>query len=132
ANPNITWETVTTVNVGLDGGLFENRVTYELDVFKQSRENILGPRNVTVPNYTGIDLPDENIRDVDNKGFEAQAMYRNNIGQINFNFGGNFTYAKSEIKFIDEEGVYPEDYQNAEGHPVGAALVYDYMGIYRT
>lgn len=33
---------------------------------------------------------------------------------------------------MDEAGLYPEDYQSREGHAIGASLVYDYVGIYRT
>lgn len=131
-NPNITWETKTTVNVGLDGGLFADRLTFEFDVFWEKRNDILAQRNVTVPEYTGIVLPMENIGKVNNRGFEAQVMYRNTIGEVTFNVGGNVTYARSKVIFIDEGDTYPERYQKAEGHPVGSQLAYDYLGVYRT
>nr|WP_297789749.1 TonB-dependent receptor [uncultured Allomuricauda sp.] len=132
ANPNITWETLETTNLGLDLGMFNNSLTFSADVFKQLREDILGPRNVSVPNYTGLDLPDENIREVENKGFELQARYNKRFNDFNFYVGANYNYAKSNVLFIDEEGIYPEEYQKAEGHVVGSTLAYDYLGFYRT
>ncbi len=132
ANPNITWETKETTNVGLDAGFLNNSLSLVFDVFFESRKDILTPRNVTVPNYTGLILPDENIGEVENKGFDAQLLYRKSINEVNFSVGGNITYARNKIIFMDEEGLYPEDYQSREGHTIGAALVYDYIGIYRS
>ena len=132
ANPNITWETVKTYNLGLDAGLFANTLTFTMDVFKQVRDNILGPRNVTVPNYTGLSLPDENIREVENKGIELQALFTKKIGNVNLYVGGNYSYIRNEAVFLDEEGIYPEEYQKGEGHSVLSSLAYDYLGFYRT
>lgn len=131
ANPNITWETKTTVDLGVDMGLFENKVTVEFDYFSESRKDILAPRNVTIPNYTGLLLPDENIAEVENKGFDAMASYRNTIGDITFNVGGNITYARNKVVFVDEGDIYPEDYQKLEGNPIGTRLAYEFIGIYR-
>lgn len=131
ANPNITWETVKTYNFGLDAGFLRDRLTLSVDVFRQIRDDILGPRNVTVPNYTGLQLPDENIRKVENRGIELESLFRNNVGDFNYYLGGNFSFIKSEAVFLDEGDIYPEDYQRAEGHPIGSTLAYDYLGIYR-
>ncbi|WP_405383069.1 TonB-dependent receptor [Maribacter sp. LLG6340-A2] len=132
ANPNITWETLETTNLGFDLGMLKNSLTFSVDVFKQLRDNILGPRNVSVPNYTGLDLPDENIRKVENKGYELQGRYNKLLGDFSFYVGANYSYSKSNVLFVDEEGIYPEDYQKAEGHVVGSTLAYDYLGFYKT
>lgn len=132
ANPYITWETVRTYNFGVDAGFLRDKLTFSGNVFKQIRDDILGPRNVTVPNYTGLQLPDENIQKVENKGIELESLFRNNVGDLNYYIGGNYSYIKSEAVFLDEGDVYPEDYQRAEGHPVGSTLAYDYLGVYRS
>jgi len=132
ANPNITWETKTTTDIGLDLGLLNNKLTAEIDYFFEKRNNILGPRNVTVPVYTGLDLPDENIRKVNNRGIEAAVTYRSTVGDVSYSVGGNFTYARSKMIFADEGNSWPEAYQKAEGHVLGSYLALDYVGIYRT
>lgn len=136
ANPGITWETKSTLDIGVDAGAFDNKLTLEFDVFFENRKDILAPRNSTIPNYTGISLPDENIAEVDNKGFDAMAMYRNAIGGVNFNIGGNITYARNNVVFADERNLYPtqDQYkrQSVEGHVVGAQLAYQAIGIFRT
>ncbi len=132
ANTNITWETKSSLNIGVDAGFFENRLTFEIDVFSEKRKDILAPRSVTVPDYTGLDLPYENIGEVDNKGFEAQVLYRTQIGEVSFNVGGNVTYARNKVVFVDEGDVFPEQYQKLEGNPIGSPLAYEFTGIYRT
>lgn len=132
ANPNITWETKSTLDIGVDAGFFQDRLTFEFDVFFEKRKDILAPRSVTVPYYTGLDLPDENIGEVDNKGFDAMVLYRSKVGDVTFNIGGNVTYARNKVIFVDEGDIYPESYQKLEGNPIGSQLAYDFIGIYRT
>ncbi len=107
-------------------------MTAEIDYFFEKRNNILGPRNVTVPVYTGLSLPDENIRKVNNQGIEAAVTYRGTVGDVTYNVGGNFTYARSKMVFADEGDSWPEAYQKAEGHVLGSYLALDYVGIYKT
>ncbi|MFC4028300.1 SusC/RagA family TonB-linked outer membrane protein [Zunongwangia endophytica] len=130
ANPNITWEVSKSYNLGIDTRFFGYKLNFSANVFKEVRDNILGPRNLSVPSYTGLSLPDENIREVHNKGIELEAMYEGEVNEFSFYVGGNFTYAKSNQVYLDEEGLYPEDYQSAEGYPVRAELAYEYTGIY--
>lgn len=136
ANPNITWETKSTLDFGIDAGLFEDRIVFEFDVFFENRKNVLGPRNSTVPNYTGIVLPLENLLEIENKGVDGQVTYRNRIGQVSFNIGANITVAKNNVVFADEKDLYAtkelHDRLSQEGHTVGARLLYDYIGVYRT
>ncbi len=130
-NPNITWETAETINIGIDATFFENRINFTLDVFKENRNDILAPRNVSVPDFTGIVLPDENIGKTENKGFEAILGYRDNFGKLGFNAEANFAYAKNTLAFKD--AVPPDEtYQNLEGRPIESVLLYDAIGIYRT
>ena len=130
-NPNITWETAESLNLGVEAGFFKNKLTLEVNVFKEDRKDILTPRNATVPNFTGITLPDENLGITKNKGFEAVLGYRTQIGKVNFNIEGNVAYSKNKLVFQD--AVEPaEEYQNLEGRPIGTRLIYNAIGIYRT
>lgn len=137
-NPNVTWEKKTTIDVGVEAGFFNNRLTLEFDIFSEKNRDILWPRNATVPQYTGLSLPNENIGEVDNKGFDAQIMYTNTIGDgLRFNIGGNVTYARNKVVYIDEGTTFPA-WQLRTGKAVGDVtsftndLAYDVIGIYRT
>ncbi|MBC8770526.1 TonB-dependent receptor [Arenibacter sp. BSSL-BM3] len=131
ANPNITWEVSDNLDIGLEMGLFDGALNLEIDYFMINTTNILGRRIASIPAYTGLDLPDENIGEMENKGFDFSFRYNQNIGELNLGLGGTLTYAKNKIIYFDET---PTDfkYQKLEGQPFGSNLVYEAIGIYRT
>lgn len=129
-NPGITWESSEKFNFGIDFTLKNSILTGSLDLFYENRSDILAPRNASIPVYSGLNLPDENIGKVNNKGFELQLMHKSNFKQVNYTIGGQFTYAKSQIRFIDEPANVP-DWQRRTGKPVDFLLVYQSNGIYQ-
>ena len=130
ANPNITWETSNTTNIGLTFALFESKLSGDLNYFYEKRSDILVARTASVPDYAGItNLPSENFGEVENSGIEFQLAYNNRIGEFNYNIGGNFTYVKNNVVFIDEAANVPE-WQKREGKPIGGFLYYPTNGIY--
>ncbi|HTN05753.1 TonB-dependent receptor [Agriterribacter sp.] len=130
-NPNITWEITESTDLGLELGFLQNSLTFELDLYKNKTSNILGRRQASIPDYTGLVLPDENIGRMDNQGFEFQAGYRHTVGNVNLRFNGNIGYTENKIVYFDEKP-QAEPYQKLEGQPIGSALVYKSIGIYRT
>ena len=132
ANPNATWESQTATNLAMDAGLLDNKLNFTVEVFHQRRSNILAPPNASVPSYTGIVLPYENIGIVDNKGIEAQLSYKNKVGELNYFVAGNITYAKNKIIYQDEKLASKPAYQSLTGQPVGASLLYNAIGVFKT
>lgn len=130
-NPKITWEVSEKTDLGLEAGFLQNRLTFEVDVFKSLTSHILSPRQASIPGYTGLVLPDENIGKMESKGIEFQAGYRQSFGGLNLNVNGNVSYIKNKIIYFDETP-QSEPYQKLEGNPFGSNLVYKAIGIYRT
>jgi TonB-linked SusC/RagA family outer membrane protein len=129
-NPYITWEKAETVDIGLETGFLNNRLTFEFDWFKTERSDILTQRNASVPSFTGLTLPAENIGKTENKGIEMMLGFRDNPNKdFSYSVSGNLTYAKNKIIFIDETPM-AEAYQKSEGKPIGAVLRYKAIGIY--
>lgn len=132
ANPNITWEVSNNLDVGVELGLFDGAINLEVDFFKIKTTNILGRRRASIPDYTGLDLPDENIGEMENQGIDLSFNYRHTFSEeFYFGVGGTMTYAKNKIIFFDE-APNPEPYQNLEGKPLNSNLIYQTIGIYRT
>tara|TARA_R110002126_G_scaffold291603_1_gene454169 strand:- start:30 stop:3074 length:3045 start_codon:yes stop_codon:yes gene_type:complete len=129
-NPNITWETSEKYNLGIDFRLKNNLLSGSVDLFYENRSDILAPRNASIPVFSGLDLPDENIGIVNNRGLELQLNHRGKIQKVNYTLGGQFTYARSEIEFIDEAANIPE-WQRRTGKPVDFLLVHQADGIYQ-
>ncbi|MEN7550783.1 TonB-dependent receptor [Rapidithrix thailandica] len=130
-NPNITWEVSESSNLGLEIGILNGRLNFELDIFKIKTSDILGRRQASIPGYTGLALPDENIGEMENQGFEFQTSYRQIFGELTFTTQGNVSYNKNKIIYFDEVP-QAEPYQKLEGMPFGSTLVYKAIGIYRT
>jgi len=130
-NPNITWEVSTKTDIGLEMGFLENKLTFEFDIFKSATSKILGKRQASIPSYTGLMLPDENIGKMDSKGVEMQASYNRNFGKVGFRTSANVSFVQNKIIYFDETP-QAEPYQKLEGNPVNSILVYKAIGIYRT
>lgn len=74
-----------------------------------SSVQIFSPGETHPFRFTGIELPDENIGKTTNKGIEISALHRRTISKgFQYRIGGQFTYAKNEIVFIDESPFVPE------------------------
>ena len=130
-NPNITWEVSEKTDLGIETGFLNNRLTFEADIYSSKTSHILGRRQASIPGYTGLSLPDENIGKMNSQGVELQAGYRDHFGKVNFDFNGNFSYNKNKIIYFDEAPL-SEPYQKLEGQPLDASLVYKSIGIYRS
>lgn len=138
ANPNIHWEDARKMDIGIEGTLLKE-ISFEFIYFSQKRSNILATRNASIPFVSGIVnpfsadplVPSENIGKVDNKGFEATVGYNNRKRKLHYGVTGNFTYAKSNIVFIDE-AAGALAYQRQTDHPLNTYLLYKALGVYRT
>jgi len=128
-NPNITWETSQKANIGVDFRLKQRLLEGSMDIFYEKRSDILAPRNASVPVYSGLTLPDENIGKVSNRGIEVQLNHQKTFNNILYSIGGQFTFAESKIIFIDEPPRVPE-WQRRTGRPVDFILLYEADGIY--
>jgi len=130
-NPNITWEVLKTTNVAMDGLFWNGLIGFTVDVFKQERSNILATRDLAVPSYTGLNLPNENIGVVHNKGIELEISHKKTIKAFSYRVSGNVAYVKSKVIYISEASNVPV-WQKAEGHSIGAQNYLKALGIIRT
>lgn len=131
-NPNITWETSEKLDVGLEGLLWNGILGFDFTLWWEKRSDILSPRNVSVSKVYGFPgLPDENIGEVKNHGFELVLTHKHSIGELNYQVSANTAFARSEIIYMDEVP-QAEPYMNMTGKPVGAGLFYKADGIFNT
>ncbi|MEH6682555.1 MAG: TonB-dependent receptor [Sediminicola sp.] len=133
-NPNITWEKTESLDIGLEGSLFDGKLSFVLDYFRQNTTDILTARNSSIPNTFGIRPPSENIGEFKNQGVDGQISYKyGNADDFQLSLTANATFAKNELVFRDQvpppEG---SEFQSFEGRPGTSVLVYKTIGIYRT
>ena len=135
-NTDFTWEVANNANIGLEGAILNNKVSFEFDVFKNERKQILIPRSGSTPQSSGISgkLPPVNAGIVRNSGFELSVGYNGQVGDVVFRVSANGAYTKNKVVFWDENPGVPE-HQRATGHPFGtngnAFLAYQYDGVFK-
>nr|WP_294872471.1 TonB-dependent receptor [uncultured Pedobacter sp.] len=130
-NPNITWELATTTDIGLESQFFNGKLGVNVDVFRSMRSNILITRSESVPGYTGLTLPNENLGKVLSRGIELEATHNNAIGNsFTYNIRGNITFARNKVIFMDEAANIPS-YQRKTNIPIDSWFLYQSDGIYQ-
>ena len=130
-NPDITWEVANQFDVGIQGGLLNERLTFDMTYFRQLREDILWFRSEAVPETAGFSLPRENIGEVLSYGFEGMVGFVHSFNDdVSLRAGANITYAENEIRYFAEaEGVLP--WQQNTGMPMNTGLYYVADGIWK-
>lgn len=101
-----TWETVETLNAGLDVGMFNNQLQISLDWYLRDTKNMLAPSK-TAPSVLGTTFPRTNSASLRTKGWELTANWNGNIGSdIRYNIGLNLYDSRSKItKYDNAEGI---------------------------
>jgi len=112
---DLTWETVTKKNLGVEIGLW-NLLDINFDVFRENRKNIFMQRSI-VPTQTGfVETPWANFGKVKNGGMEVTVNLHKQWNKDFFtSFYGNFTYAKNCVEEIDEAEVKKGTYRGQTG-----------------
>ena len=91
-SPNLTWEKSSQTDIGLDFGVFNNRVSGEIDFYNKKTNGLLFYQNI--PYTSGYSNIYRNIGDMKNTGFEM-VINTQNIKKDNFTWDTNFNVAKN-------------------------------------
>lgn len=108
-NYSITWEKMTTSNLGLDFGFFDNELTGAIDVFYRERTDVLGNKQVSLPDVVGANLSKENIEEYSNRGVEFSLEYVHKFGDFDVVLGGNISYAREKTEYVDQPAYASEE-----------------------
>lgn len=126
---DVTWETSTKTNLGLDVNLLNNNLAIQADVFSDRRENIFLNRN-GVPDFVGLqNTLLGNLGIVDNKGFEITADWTHKFGNLTLGLRGNYTFNRSRI--VEDDTPYkPYPWMNSRGLPLNYRMGYISEGLF--
>lgn len=93
---NYTWETVTTLDIGFDLNMFNNRLQAIFDWYKRDTKDMLAA-GIELPSAVGALAPLQNVADMSTKGWELAVTWRDRIGDWNYSIGFNLYDHMSEI-----------------------------------
>ncbi|MFT6020279.1 MAG: TonB-linked SusC/RagA family outer membrane protein, partial [Saprospiraceae bacterium] len=143
-NPLLKWEETTQTNVGIDLGLFEDKLIIEADYYVKKTDDILVPLEPI--GYTGIGSFRSivyNAANVENKGFEWNVAYRDRVGDFNYRIGILGTTVQNTVTNIGQDlgadsllvggslGNGQQVSRTAVGEPIGFFYGYDVIGVFQ-
>lgn len=128
-NTEIMWETTTSTNVGLDFGLFNNRLYGTAEFYKKRTKDIL--RTLQVPSHVGVTAPTVNDGIMDNWGWEFSLGYRDRIGDFNYGISANLETYKNELVKFGSRQINSNGTLRQEGLPWDTYFMYVFDGIYQ-
>jgi outer membrane receptor protein involved in Fe transport len=129
-NENLKWEMTSEWNFGLDFGLFQNRISGNLDVyFRRTTDLIFQKQVAQVNGYSSIL---QNIGTTQNRGFEV-TINSVNLSNKDFSWKTNFTFSLNRNKIIDLDGTKTDDLANRRfiGHPMNVYYDVKQIGIWQ-
>ena len=128
---SLTWEKVTTYDVGLDMDLFKNRLTLGFDWYRRNTTDMytVGP---TLPDVLGTTQPKGNYADLKTKGWELTISWRDNfkLAGSDFHYGVKFMLWDSQswiTKYNNTTGKLSDYY---EGYRIGDIWGYNIDGLF--
>jgi TonB-linked SusC/RagA family outer membrane protein len=138
-NPDIKWETVEDINLGLDLTLFDYKLGINFDVFKRTTSDMLMAK--TIPAYlgSGYNAQWSNVGSFNTQGFDLGLNYKESFTDFTMDFTVNISkYTAKVEKLADGEAIWDGNHQRldflsytAEGETPGSFYGYVSDGIFQ-
>lgn len=136
ANKDITWETTTQTDFGIDASLFKN-FSLSFDYYNKKTDGIL--LDLPIPGTIGLNAPPQNAGVVENKGIELTLGYRHGAGKrFRYDINGNLAINNNKVISLAGTGPYISGsdidprYVVKEGLPINAHWGYLTAGLFQT
>jgi len=137
-NPDLRWERTRQLNLGLDIGLWNNRISLEADVYRSTSDGLL--LDVPVPVVSGFNSVFKNIGKLENKGLEIAVNTQNLTGAFKWSSQVNFSLNRNKVLALGENDA-PMLFTSANfsgmqkinvvGEPIFNFYGLQYMGVYK-
>ena len=134
-NPDLRWERTSTLDVGLDLGVLDDRLYVELDYYTSNTTDLL--LNVPVPLASGFSTVLQNIGEVNNRGLEIALTAQHQVGELSLEARANVAFNTNEVKALGPEdepiiatgGTGRARYVTQVGEPIGSYLTLVQEGV---
>lgn len=137
SNNDLSWEKTSGLNLGIDFGIFNNRITGNIEYYKTTTTDLLW--NMVIPEVTGFSSIKTNVGEVANSGFEF-FIQSSPVQTKDFSWDINISFSANKNKIVhllgkDENGDGKEDDLISSGlfigKSIGAIYSYEIDGIYQ-
>ena len=129
----LTWETVTTYDLGLDMSFFDTRLNFTVDGYIRDTKNML-TTSLTLPDVFGASTPKANCADLRTKGWELSLSWADSFQLLgkpfSYNVGATVgDYVTHITKYHNPDGLISEHYV---GKKLGDIWGYHVEGLFKT
>jgi TonB-linked SusC/RagA family outer membrane protein len=130
ANPFLGWETTKQFDIGLDLGLWEDRIQFVYDFYTKNTTNLL--YSVQIPQEAGFGSFNDNIGEIKFWGHEFAVITRNTSGKFNWTTNANISFNRNKVLALAEgiDRVYGTFHITQVGQPFGMFYGLNKLGNY--
>ena len=110
---DITWETTTTYDIGVDVNLLDNRLNFTGDYYYKKTSDML--LTLGFPSYAGFSAPSQNAGDMHTRGWEFDVSWRDQIEDVSYGVSFNLSDYRSKMGYLGDKRtisgnkIYEED-----------------------
>lgn len=131
-NANVTWETSQKQNYAIETRFFSDKLFLNFDYFIEKRNDILTTMNST-PFYTGFESATYNIGKTENKGFELEGGWSQQLTKdFSYYIKGNYSFARNKVIYKDEVLDYNNPQKWETGRRIGEKFGYVFAGYFQS
>jgi len=136
-NADLSWETNTAKNFGLDLGFMQNKLLFTAEYYISNTTDLL--LDVPVPQQSGFSESLQNIGEIENKGIEFEIKGRDfNIGELKIGFNANISHNTNKVLALGNGqdqiifGTTGSDFITKVGESVSQFYNLNVIGVYKS
>lgn len=99
ASKTKTWEIITSKDLGIDLGMFDNKLSLTADYYWKTNDNMLA--KLELPSVVGVSVPQANVGTLESWGWEVEASYRNKWHGLDYKVSFNISSNDNEVTHYD-------------------------------
>jgi TonB-linked SusC/RagA family outer membrane protein len=132
ASQDITWETVTSTDIGIDLGLLNNRLNITADYYWKRNSDMLS--KIQVSHLVGVGIPYVNMGELKIWGWEVSANWRDRVGELNYSVGFNIEDSQNKlVKFGNDDIIDAKaSVAHLQGYPLNTIWGYKTDGFWQS
>ena len=96
-DPNLTWETTESLDIGLESSFLNNKINFSATYFNRETYDILLSPGSSVSGTLGFGVGVQNSGRLENKGFEFTLGHQNSVGNFTYNISSNLTILNNRM-----------------------------------
>lgn len=127
---DITWETTTSTDLGLDMTFFKNRLGVNFDYYWKKTDGML--LSIEIPWTMGYNNPKTNAGSMKTNGFDLELSWNDRVGDFSYKVTANLSDFQSRIKSVNGADIISSGHIQREGEYYNAYYGFVSEGIYQT